>query len=114
MEKKKNSILHWILGIPAFLYILLFTYIPISEFFIVLFASDNADRPIGESEIWFYGSRTVFLIFNLIYGIINIVFTYFAGKYLIKKESASLLITFAIFFSLFFFLFLITGDWLQN
>lgn len=114
MAEKNRNILHWFLGIPAVFFILVFAYVPLSEFVLVLFAEGNAGRPIGASEIWFMSSRTIFLLFNLIYGAINAFFFIVALIYLLKKNSPNLLITFGIFFSFFFFVMLLTGNWMLN
>jgi hypothetical protein len=113
MSINKTYIFHWLLGVPAVFFILVFAYVPISEFLIVFFSENNANRPIGNSQIWFMTSRSIFLIFNFLYGTINTVLLLFSVRFLIKKDSSGLLIVFAIFFSLFFFLFLLTGNWLQ-
>lgn len=114
MKDTKNMLLHWIIGTLALMFIFVFASIPMSEFFIVIFSDGNANRPIGESGIWFFASRNIFLIFNLLYGLINTTLFILGLKYLIRKQSANLLITFSIFFSIFFFLLLLTGNWLTE
>lgn len=113
MSTNKTYIFHWLLGIPAVLFILVFAYIPISEFILLILSNDNEGRPIGESPIWFMRSREIFLLFNFFYGAINLILLIYSVKYLIKKDSSGLLIIFSLFFSLFFFIFLITGNWLK-
>ena len=114
MKDKNRNTLHWILGIPAVIFILVFAYVPLSEFVIVTLDKGNAGRPIGVSEIWFMSTRTIFLFFNLIYGTINAFFFLVALSYLLRKNSPNLIITFGIFFSFFFFVILLSGNWMIN
>lgn len=114
MNNNQTMLLHWIIGTLAVIFILFFAFIPMSEFIIVLFSDDNAGRAIGKNPIWFMSSRTVYLTFNLIYGIANSVLFLLSLLYLIRKQSANLLITFAVFFSIFFFFLLLTGNWLAE
>lgn len=112
----KGGFLHWFLGVPAVLFVGLFTFLPLYEVVDkLLMSSEDFMRIVFEKNLqpWIFYSRETYILANLFLGIMNSVMLFFTAKFLIKGKSIDLLITFMLFFGIFFIVLLVAGNWLS-
>ncbi len=112
----KGGFIHWFLGVPAVLFVGLFTYLPLYEFVDKsLMTPEDFMRTVFEKNLqpWIFYSREVYIFANLFLGIINAIMFFFVAKFLINGKSIDLLIAFMLFFGIFFLVLLIAGNWLS-
>jgi hypothetical protein len=110
-----GNFLHWLLGVPAIMFILLFTILPLYEAIDKIFMPTEAFMSIVfEKNLrpWIFYSRETYIFANLFHGILNAVFLTFSTIYLYKKKSVDLLIAFMIFLGFYFLVLFLAGNWL--
>ncbi|MBE2187932.1 MAG: hypothetical protein KGZ71_05545 [Desulfobulbaceae bacterium] len=111
----KGNFLHWLLGVPAVIFILLFTILPLYEAIDKIFmTSEIFISIVSEKHLqpWFFETRETYIFANLVYGILNATFLAFSTIYLYKKKSVDLLIAFMIFLGFHFLVLFLAGNWL--
>jgi hypothetical protein len=114
-----SKFLHWILGIPAVLFILVFVYVPLSQFYDKAINQNWAiwqerrQAALQMREVpWIFSSEQSFLYITLAIGLMNLAIGCFAIFFLLKRKSFNLLFTFMVFFSLYFFVMFLSGNWM--